>query len=108
MTTSAKRAAARQRYHREAETICPICDGKGRILSASVRTRARQGGNASYLKSLQPGGMSMKERGKRGGGPRALTIDDIRRMDREGLTAQDIEKEHRLNRVNQGRLTKGR
>ena len=103
MTTRSKREAARQRYHREADVICPLCDGKGLILSESVRTRAKQGGNASYRKSHQPGEMSMSERGKRGGQPRALTIDDIHRMDREGLTARDIEKEHRLNRFNQGR-----
>jgi len=59
------------------EAICPTCSGKGRILSESVRTRARQAGNASYLKSLQPGQLSMAERGRRGGRPRALTLADL-------------------------------
>ena len=71
--------AAKKRYQRKAKTICPMCEGKGRILSESARTLARRGGNASYLKSLEPGQMSISERGKLGGQPKALTIAEIRR-----------------------------
>ena len=75
--TEAQSKAAQRRFRREAEAICPLCDGKGRILSESVKTRARQGGHASYLKSLEPGQQSMSDRGKRGGRPPALTIESL-------------------------------
>jgi hypothetical protein len=71
--TEAQKRAARKRYHREAEAICPTCDGKGRILTRNVRTRARAGGNASYINSLRPGSLTMSERGRKGGRPRAPT-----------------------------------
>ncbi len=50
------------------ETICPHCGG--RMLTEKARADARKGGNASYLKSLEPGQLSMSERGKRGGNPK--------------------------------------
>jgi hypothetical protein len=59
------------------ETICPICDGKGRLLSQSSSARGRKAGNARYLKSLEPGQMTMAEMGRRGGRPRALTLADL-------------------------------
>ena len=76
--TEAQSKAAQQRYKRESEVCCPMCDGSGRILSRTVKTRALKGGNSSYLKSLQPGQMSMSERGKRGGRPRLPTLQELR------------------------------
>ena len=75
--TEVQSKAAQRRYQREAEAICPLCDGKGRILSESVKTRARQGGHASYRKSLEPGNPTMSERGKRGGAPRMPTLETV-------------------------------
>ena len=75
--TEVQSKAAQRRYQREAEAICPFCDGKGRILSESVKTRARQGGHASYRKSLEPGQQSMQERGRKGGRPPALTLESL-------------------------------
>lgn len=42
------------------------------------RGRSRQGGIRSYLNSLNSGVLSMKERGKLGGRPRAVTIENLR------------------------------
>ena len=75
--TEAQKIAQKRRYRLENEAICPTCDGSGRILTHSARTRARKGGNAAYLKSLEPGEMTMSERGQRGGRPRALTLEDL-------------------------------
>ena len=69
--------SAKRAYQRRSVAICPTCDGKGTILSESAKTRAKQGGNARYLKSLQPGEMSMSEMGQLGGAPRALTFTDL-------------------------------
>ncbi len=69
--------AARRRHQREAKVLCPVCTGSGLILGRTIATRARKGGNTSYLKSLQVGQLSMSERGKRGGAPRMPTIEDI-------------------------------
>ena len=62
----------------KSELRCPLCDGKGRILSATRQATSRKGGNASYMKSLEPGELSMKERGRRGGRPRALRLEDLK------------------------------
>lgn len=75
--TKRQQEAARQRHRREREVICPLCDGSGRVLSRAAASRARRGGNASYLKSLQPGQPSMQERGRKGGRPKALTLADL-------------------------------
>ena len=69
--------SAKRRWHRESEERCPHCAGSGRVMTTTAQTRARAGGNASYLKSLQVGQPSMSERGKKGGRPRALTLDDL-------------------------------
>ena len=71
--TEAQKQAAKLRN----ETICPTCDGKGRILSESARTRSRQGGNAGYRASLKPGARAMGDRGQ--GTTRMPTIEDLRR-----------------------------
>ena len=75
--TEAQSKAAKERYHRDAEVCCPLCDGKGRILSQSTKSRSKKGGNAAYLKSLEPGQLSMSDRGRRGGRPRALTLASL-------------------------------
>ena len=75
--TERQRQAAKERYQREAEVCCPMCDGSGRILSRTVKARAKKGGNAAYLKSMEPGQMSMSDRGRRGGRPRALTLESL-------------------------------
>lgn len=77
--TLAQKIAAKRRYKREAEVICPLCDGKGRILSRSAQARSRKGGNASYMKSLEAGQLTMSDRGHMGGAPRLPTIDEIYR-----------------------------
>ena len=75
--TRVQQEAARERYQRESEVCCPLCEGTGRILSQTVKARAKKGGNATFLKSLMPGQMSMSERGKKGGRPKALTLADL-------------------------------
>jgi len=50
--------------------ICSECGG--RMVVRSRTSRARKGGTISHLKSLEPGQMSMTERGKLGGRPRAM------------------------------------
>lgn len=60
-------------------TVCPMCGGSGIVASSSWRERARKGGIKSYLISLEAGRLSMKERGQRGGRPRAVTIQDLKK-----------------------------
>ena len=85
--TEAQRRAAKTRFAREAGVCCPLCGGKGRILSRTIRDRGKKGGNAAYLQSLEPGQLSMSDRGKRGGRPRALTIESL------GLRVGDSKEE---------------
>ena len=59
-------------------SICPMCRGSGIVASPSWRDQARKGGLKSYLTSLRQGSLSMKERGRLGGRPRALTIRKLR------------------------------
>ena len=73
--------AARLRYQQEATAICPHCKGSGLTVSQSVTARARKGGNASYVKSLDPNQLSMSERGRRGGPPPMPTIQELERDD---------------------------
>ena len=75
--TEVQKSAALRRYKREAEAICPCCDGTGRILSPSVQDKARRGGNATFMKSLQPGQLTMSARGAKGGRPKEPTIDQL-------------------------------
>ena len=53
---------------RPRETLCPTCGGI--MLTEKAEADARKWGNASYLKSLEPGQMSMSQRGSRGGNPK--------------------------------------
>ena len=69
-------ANPKRRYVKN-EALCPSCEGKGRVTDQTLSARGRKGGNVAYLKSLEPGGMSMVERGRRGGRPRALTLMDL-------------------------------
>jgi hypothetical protein len=48
------------------------------VSSASWHHKARRGGIRSYLVSLRGKRMSMQERGKLGGRPRALTIENLK------------------------------
>lgn len=73
----AQSAAAKQRSQRDAGECCSNCGGSGRILGGTATSRARAGGNARYLNSLQPGEMSMAEMGRKGGRPTALTLKDL-------------------------------
>lgn len=75
--TSARSKAAKRRYARDSEDICPHCGGTGRIKAKTMETRSRKGGNQAYLNSLKPGQLSMSERGKLGGRPKALTLKDV-------------------------------
>ena len=75
--TTAQSNAAQLVSLRESEAICADCGGSGRIHLQNRTTRARKGGNTTYVRSLQPGVLSMSERGKMGGRPRRLTLVDI-------------------------------
>ena len=76
MMSKGQSEAAGRRHTREAseEEICPECKGSGRIKGRTVRTRARKGGNASYMRSKGEGQISMSERGRLGGAPRLPTL----------------------------------
>ena len=69
--------SAKRRWHRESEERCPRCAGSGRVMTTNAQTRARAGGNAAYLNSLKVGALTMVERGKLGGRPKALTLEDL-------------------------------
>ena len=58
----------------ELDTLCSTCHGTGRIPSSSANSRAKRAGNASYLRSLGPGELSMSARGRRGGRPKERTL----------------------------------
>ena len=73
-----QRQIARRRFDRESQKLCPAYNGSGRVTAESVGARARSGGNASYVTSLQPGQQSMMERGR----PREASLADIMGMDR--------------------------
>ena len=87
--TAAQKIAAQHRYQREGEAICPCCEGTGRILSPSIRQKARKGGHSSFLKSLQPGEMTMSARGARGGRPKEVTIDELSAIRQRGRSARE-------------------
>ena len=71
------RKAAGDRFRREGQTLCPACHGTGRVSTQSVSARARLGGNSSFLRSLEPGALSMTERGRRGGRPAEPKLRDL-------------------------------
>ena len=74
-----QREGGRRSWGRRGTEVCPLCGGTGLVTSNSWRAKGRKGGIKSFLVSLQPGQLSMRERGKRGGRPRALRIEDIER-----------------------------
>ena len=80
--------AARLRYQQEATAICPHCKGSGLTVNRSVTARAKKGGNASYLKNLDPKELSMSERGRRGGPPPMPTIQELERDDQGPLSEE--------------------
>lgn len=75
------RQKAMARHEREAVDLCDACQGTGRVRSQSTIARAKRGGNASYLTSLRPEQLSMSERGRLGGRPRELTLEDLNSKD---------------------------
>ena len=79
MTTKPQRQAGRHSWGKHGAEACPLCEGTGLTTSNSWGERARKGGVRSFLTSLQPGQLSMCERGKHGGRPRALKIEDVER-----------------------------
>ena len=76
MTDSQSRAA-RHRYQRENAELCGVCSGTGRVQSQSAVAKAKRGGNASFLASLNPGRLSMSERGKLGGRFKEPTLVEL-------------------------------
>jgi len=54
--------------------VCPTCGGSGIVTSLPWRERVRKGGVKSYLASLAPGVLSMKECGRLGGGTQAFLL----------------------------------
>ena len=73
------RTAGRRAYQKDGTAICPMCCGSGQVVSQDWRGRSRKGGNASYRRSLEPGAISMAQRGRQGGRPRALRLEDLNR-----------------------------
>jgi hypothetical protein len=71
----------RHSWAADGATLCPLCEGSGIVASSRWREKARKGGRKSYLVSLQPAHLSMRERGKRGGRPKALTVKKIERRE---------------------------
>lgn len=67
-----------KRRYRQEQVLCPHCKGTGRVITDTVRARAVLAGNTAYLNSLKPGAMSMSERGKMGGRPRAWHLREKR------------------------------
>ena len=43
----------------------------------SVAARAKQGGNAAFLASLEPGSLSMADRGRFGGRPKEPPLGEV-------------------------------
>ena len=78
--TEGQSNASTTRSRRENEDLCKVCKGTGRVLSRSVLARARRGGNVSYLASLDNEQLSMSERGRLGGRPRELSLDQVRSL----------------------------
>ena len=77
MLSQVNRKQSQEQVGPELETLCSTCQGTGRIPSSSVNSRAKHGGNASYLRSLGPGALSMSARGRRGGRPKEKTLAQL-------------------------------
>ena len=67
----------RGRFERDNAELCAVCHGTGRVIKQSAVAKAKRGGNANYLASLGSGSLSMSDRGKLGGRPNELTLDQI-------------------------------
>ena len=78
----AQSEAAKARYRRESLEQCPTCVGTGVVVSEDVKAKARKGGVNSFLSSLQPGQLSMGERGAKGGRPKEPSLKDLVDSDR--------------------------
>lgn len=79
--TKSQSKQAKSRFERESTGLCAECHGTGRVLTQSAIAKAKRGGNASCLKSLIPGNLFMSDRGKLGGRPKDLSLeDDSRRI----------------------------
>ena len=79
MTEDAEQASPKCRFERENEelvrTYATVQGGVHEVMR--LVARAKKGGNASYLASLGSGSLSMSDRGKLGGRPNELTLDQI-------------------------------
>ena len=53
MTEQAK-IAAKHRYQKEAEKICPTCQGSGRVLNKNAKAKSRKAETLHTLKSWSP------------------------------------------------------
>ena len=73
---------AKARFQRDSTDLCEACGGTGRVLTKSAAARAKRGGNASYLASLEKGRSSMSERGILGGRPKDMSLADLDAADR--------------------------
>ena len=56
-------------WQKHGRVRCDHCRGTGYVVSPEWHDMAQNGGQRSYENSLQPGAMSMAERGRRGGTP---------------------------------------
>jgi len=79
VTMKPQREGGHHSWGRHGAEVCPLCKGAGLVTSDAWREKGRKGGVKSFLVSLQPGQLSMCERGKHGGRPRALRIEDLER-----------------------------
>jgi hypothetical protein len=74
-----QREGGRRSWGKHGAETCPLCSGTGLVTSGAWREKGRKGGVKSFLVSLEPRQLSMRERGKHGGRPRALRIEDLGR-----------------------------
>lgn len=79
MTMKPQRQGGHHSWGRHGAEVCPLCKGTGLIMSNAWREKGRKGGVRSFLVSLEHGQLSMSQRGKHGGRPRALRIEDLER-----------------------------
>ena len=92
MTSSRLKKRSRSAYEVQGVAVCSACGGSGRVTNQNWLSRSRKGGNRSYMKSLEPGALSMRDRGKLGGRPRLPTLADIE-AEGEGPGREDYGKE---------------
>ncbi len=67
----------RAMFQRDGKEPCPTCGGAGSVGTKSWETRSRKGGVNAAKRSMEPGQLSMTERGRLGGRPKLPTLEDV-------------------------------